>query len=356
MSDLQDLGALLRQSRESYGYTLQEVEAHTRIRAKFIEALENGDLSVLPSEAHARGFLRNYAQFLRVDAEAVIAQFNDAVGGRSTRVTSVTATPRPAPPPPRPSAPNPTMSTAPQRQPPPSPAGSGQSWQESMPASATYLAPEQWTGPSAPRTVPPGSREAQPAPPPREYGLVMRVLRSWWFAAIVLALSAVCLLWVSTSQLSKISLSEVLPTQPPSEFLQGFEQTAQPLNTQEFEATSTPEIEIPSFFDRVIISISAEQRTWARITVDGVIEFEGQVEPDSILQYEGSSSVTVLTGNGAAFDVTYNGVHMGPMGDRGQVVELSYTTTGLITPTPTATLAPTITLVPTPTASATPGS
>jgi cytoskeletal protein RodZ len=72
--DLQSLGAMLRQAREQRALTFDEVETQTRIRVKFLQALESGDLSLLPSLAHARGFLRNYAQFLHLDANAIIAQ------------------------------------------------------------------------------------------------------------------------------------------------------------------------------------------------------------------------------------------------------------------------------------------
>ena len=59
--DLHTLGAMLRQARESQALSLEEVEAQTRIRVKYLQALETGDFSVLPSITHARGFLRQMA-------------------------------------------------------------------------------------------------------------------------------------------------------------------------------------------------------------------------------------------------------------------------------------------------------
>src|SRR5512141_2195302 len=96
--DLQSLGATLRQAREQRALTFEEVETQTRIRVKFLQALESGDLSLLPSLAHARGFLRNYAQFLHLDANAIIIQFGELTGMAAPAVTTSTAAPEPAAP------------------------------------------------------------------------------------------------------------------------------------------------------------------------------------------------------------------------------------------------------------------
>ncbi|NDJ35106.1 MAG: hypothetical protein GYB64_10600 [Chloroflexi bacterium] len=52
----QPVGEMLRRTREERAITLEEAEAQTRIRKKFLQALESGDISALPSAAHARGF------------------------------------------------------------------------------------------------------------------------------------------------------------------------------------------------------------------------------------------------------------------------------------------------------------
>ena len=88
--DLQSLGKLLQVAREEQALSLQEVAAQTRIRVKFLEALEDGDISILPSTTHARGFLRNYAQFLRLDVNAVIDHFSAATDTTPTGITQVT--------------------------------------------------------------------------------------------------------------------------------------------------------------------------------------------------------------------------------------------------------------------------
>lgn len=63
------IGALLRERRETLGLSLQDAETAIRIRAAYLMALENDDWPNLPGEVVGRGFLRNYAEFLKLDAE-----------------------------------------------------------------------------------------------------------------------------------------------------------------------------------------------------------------------------------------------------------------------------------------------
>ncbi|NDJ52387.1 MAG: helix-turn-helix domain-containing protein, partial [Chloroflexi bacterium] len=71
----QSIGQLLRQAREERALTLDEAAMQTRIRLKYLEALEAGDFSELPSLTHAKGFLRNYARYLHLDVSALMGQF-----------------------------------------------------------------------------------------------------------------------------------------------------------------------------------------------------------------------------------------------------------------------------------------
>ncbi|MCY4520522.1 MAG: helix-turn-helix transcriptional regulator [Caldilineaceae bacterium] len=63
------IGALLRERRETLGLSLQDAETAIRIRAAYLMALENDDWPNLPGEVVGRGFLKNYAEFLKLDSE-----------------------------------------------------------------------------------------------------------------------------------------------------------------------------------------------------------------------------------------------------------------------------------------------
>lgn len=71
-ASLRELGALLRERREAMGVSLAEVEVATRIRQKYLSALESDEWHLLPGEVVGRGFLRNYADYLGLEPDEAI--------------------------------------------------------------------------------------------------------------------------------------------------------------------------------------------------------------------------------------------------------------------------------------------
>jgi hypothetical protein len=63
------ISARLKAARDARGIDLFRVERDTKIRVKFLTALEEGQFSELPAEVYARGFLRNYATYLGMDPD-----------------------------------------------------------------------------------------------------------------------------------------------------------------------------------------------------------------------------------------------------------------------------------------------
>lgn len=79
------VGEVLQDARERKGVDLHRAERDTKIRAKHLAALESGDYSELPGPVYARGFLRNYATYLGLDAEEVLEDWRleqEAAGPR----------------------------------------------------------------------------------------------------------------------------------------------------------------------------------------------------------------------------------------------------------------------------------
>src|SRR5712691_8977075 len=75
------LGDQLRAQRERKGITLGQAAADTRIREKFLKALEDGDYQSLPGAVYTRGFLRNYAEYLDLETDELVALFQQERGG-----------------------------------------------------------------------------------------------------------------------------------------------------------------------------------------------------------------------------------------------------------------------------------
>src|SRR5258705_2784941 len=68
------IGTQLKQARQARGLSIKQVVQATRIRDYYIEAMEADDFSAIPSAAQARGFLRSYADFLKLNTDDLISQ------------------------------------------------------------------------------------------------------------------------------------------------------------------------------------------------------------------------------------------------------------------------------------------
>jgi cytoskeleton protein RodZ len=71
-----ELGEKLRGERERKGIGIDEIEAETRIRAKFLLALEEERFDVLPGPAYVRAFVRDYAEQLGLDPQELVNELN----------------------------------------------------------------------------------------------------------------------------------------------------------------------------------------------------------------------------------------------------------------------------------------
>jgi hypothetical protein len=69
------IGQALRDARIARGVELSELEAATKIRLRYLRAIEDEDWDALPGAAYARGFIRTYAQFVGLDADALVDEY-----------------------------------------------------------------------------------------------------------------------------------------------------------------------------------------------------------------------------------------------------------------------------------------
>ncbi|KKU29200.1 MAG: Transcriptional regulator, XRE family [Candidatus Amesbacteria bacterium GW2011_GWA2_47_11b] len=72
---MKTVGQILQATRNAQKLDLKDVSRITRIRDRFLEAVEADDYSQLPSGAVARGFIRNYSEFLGLKPESILAVF-----------------------------------------------------------------------------------------------------------------------------------------------------------------------------------------------------------------------------------------------------------------------------------------
>jgi cytoskeleton protein RodZ len=70
-----EIGATLREARMRARIDVSEIEAQTKIRAKYLRALENEEWSLLPGPTFVKSFLRTYAQALGLDGRALVEEY-----------------------------------------------------------------------------------------------------------------------------------------------------------------------------------------------------------------------------------------------------------------------------------------
>lgn len=315
----QRIGNALRQQRESLSLSTADIENHTHIRTHYIEDIESGRITDIPSPAQARGMLKNYAQFLSMNAEAVLLEYAD---GLQTRRLELANEKKPAP----------------------------------QQKSKSQGKGKSKTGP---QIIPVG-------------------LRKWITPDMLVGVFAILLLVViviwGISQVTATRELAAEPTAPPiSEVLLAEDNNAL-LSTpiiEEVESTRSPEennggnaavnSEDPGFSEGseaipvldsspLQLYIVASQRSWVRVTTDDEIAFEGRVIPGNAYPYSAANKIDLLTGNGAGLKVYFNQNEVGILGEVGEVVSVSFTAAGMVVPTPQPTPTPTPTqITPTPT-------
>jgi len=272
---METLGVWLRQTREAREGSLQEAEAATRIRVRFLEMLEDGDFATLPGgEVQVRGFLRIYARHLGLSPDEVLARYDAEVHGvEAVVLPDTSAEMEPAPP------------------------------------------ARSATGPVAfqPRDIPVSTSRPRWMNPETLMvaGIVLIIL-----LAVVTAVGY--FMGQGAGERVAITATATVPSGavlPPT-------------------ATATPPLPIvtPTFPANpqggVRLTLEATEHVWVRVLTDGQTAFEGLMAPGQAERWSGQEAVVVDTGNGAGLLVTVNGQPQGVMGGRGQVCTRTWGPTG----------------------------
>lgn len=73
---MQSIGERLEEARKRKGVTIREAAEATKIRGDYLNSFENNNFSINVPEIYVRGFLRSYCNFLKVNSEKVITDYN----------------------------------------------------------------------------------------------------------------------------------------------------------------------------------------------------------------------------------------------------------------------------------------
>lgn len=308
-----EVGQMLREARERKRVSLEEAESELKIRQKFLAALENNQRNGVLPEIYMRGFLKNYARYLGLDAAQILTVY----GGRLE--------PQPVLPPPPPPATS-FQLTAPVKVHTPQP---------KLPSISLY-------------------RTLQPLMRPLAIGVLVVVLIGGMVGAAVklargagqLSPAQATAVWAQTRVIQPGKAVAAAVTPQPTE-TPTVTPTPLPTNTPTITPTPTPVI-----YTGVDIELVFNERSWLQVHTDGRKVFEGILEAGLRKSWHGDDIVQVRAGNAGGVEALVNGTSVGLLGEKAQVVDMEWqkeaatSTAGGVpaTETSTPTLAPTATL------------
>jgi cytoskeleton protein RodZ len=261
---METLGVWLRQTREAKGDSLHEVEAATRVRLRFLEALEAGDFAVFPGgEVQIRGFLRIYARYLGLPLAEVLARYDAEVH-------------------------------------------------------ATQAAAEP-TAPTGPQPISPARSITRPIAH-EPHAVPVSTSRPRWLSLETLMIGAIILivLLVAVAGVGYAVTREGDGKAAPTAAVPA----AAVLPTAEL-TPAIPLVATPTFpadsQGNVSLTLEATEHVWVRVTGDGKVVLEGLMARGQEDTWSGQEAIIVDTGNGAGLQVTVNGQLQGTMCGRAQV-------------------------------------
>lgn len=305
LEKFKSVGTALRQRREALNLSLADIENHTHIRRFYLEAIEAGETANLPSPAQGRGMLKNYAQFLNMNVEAVLLEY--AEGLQARRLEKL----------------QPEKPAAPAARPfiPPLPA-----------AVRKWITPDMLVGVSA---------------------ILLLIAIIVWGISQVTANRQVADSQATAPAVADILLNDtnaeltITPTLPPQATLRSPEQNAGGPVVNENVPPPADDNAVPVLgTEPVQLYLVASQRAWVRVTADGEVKFEGRVIPGNAYPFSAAEQIDLLVGNAAAIKVYFNQEELGTLGEVGEVLNLTFTATSMIVPTPLVQPTPTMTPAP----------
>ncbi|MGB4873688.1 MAG: RodZ domain-containing protein [Candidatus Promineifilaceae bacterium] len=308
---MNELGHILREARETKGYTLEDVQEEIRINAKYLKSLENGDYNALPTPVHVRGFLRNYARFLGLDPQPLLDRYESYLSRPPSKATAVSENGS--------STPLPTISKdAPvfydpvnvevdvgQRRDP-----------ESALRLVIILALIVVLALIANRFVPLflGNGDGSAAITDGINDALLNITNRAEGTATAAAAEADGLT-PAPDQQPIVVPGEVIT----STSRNNFDTTLTPLPTRP---------SLPATMDEIRLRLDISERTWMEVTIDGDVVFSGWAKNgDPPYEWTATAEAKVNTGNGVGVFVTINDIAWGRMGNRGENKEEVWRTT-----------------------------
>jgi len=310
---MSELGQWLREARQARGLSLEKAEVETRIRLKFLSALEEGNYEELPAEVYARGFVRNYALYLGLDPIEALEKYEkrdaDSQSGepglfRPLEVVLFQA-------------------------------AKSRLWSRLLVLILVcgLFTVALWAWRTGRLAWPPSLTMFRPTAT-----LTATSSPGQTPATTLKTLTTEVQATATTRPATTPTLS---PTPRATPTLVA--SPTEPLTTTVAPTTATVALPLPISSPTltvgigVTVQISVTDQCWVEVTRDGLDDFRGMLDAGDERTWQAQRGIVLRLGNAGGVQVTVNGEFLGALGERQQVVEFAWGPEGEITPAPTVT-------------------
>jgi hypothetical protein len=83
---LKEIGDILKQAREEKGLSLKGIQEVTKIRLRYLEAIDEGDFEAIPGEVYRKGFIVNYANVIGLDGQQILQKYYDLKAAQEEQI------------------------------------------------------------------------------------------------------------------------------------------------------------------------------------------------------------------------------------------------------------------------------
>jgi cytoskeletal protein RodZ len=284
---MKTLGEKLRSQRLAKGIQLSRIAEETRIGARYLEALENDDLKVLPGSLFAKSFARQYARFVGLDESDIEAELGAAFPPENNLPTLESLNhSQPIHVAPLPDVVGASASFSPQIY------RSVVALLLVMAAcSAVYMGWQRWQVRLAQEDIAPVAPPPAAAPPPEPIAAATEPPPT-----------------VASSQSAPSAPAQAITTAPAST-------ESAPANPQ----NASIDLKMPEGSEGMAVQVVATEQTWVSITVNGRSVFSGMLQPNESRTLSRVERARMVIGNAGGVDVITDGKSIGPIGPPGQV-------------------------------------
>ena len=268
------IGDTLRKEREKQKLSIKDIGQATSIRSVYIDALEKGEYDKLPGEVYAKGFIKNYGNFLNLEGDELVRQF-------IMEISTIAA-----------------------------PAEETVKETSKNSIAATNIG-EKYRDESV------SDNSAASENDSKKYLVAA--------AALIVILLGGIFYTFSGNDEENITIAQIETPAPAVETPQIETVVETPMVAQVTEMPKIPEPATPAPVQGVNLQATFSGDCWTRVVVDGVLAYEGMFTAGQSQDWKGNQNVEVLIGNAGAAQFVMNGQSVGTLGAYGDVVEKTFT-------------------------------